>query len=81
MSDVSLASAQAPSAQGMGSEGSETEGRGHRNVKVPAGPDRGSKQSTGLARVALEAQAHCPRPEGSFPEEMTTLFAGAPCDP
>ena len=47
-------------------------------MKVPAGPDCGSKQSTGLVQVALKALAHCPRPEGSFPEEMTTLFDEEP---
>jgi hypothetical protein len=37
------------------------------NQQVPAGPDHGSKQLKGSARLALKALAHRLRPEGLFP--------------
>lgn len=52
-------------------EGKETESRGHRNVQVPAGLDRRNKHPMGLAWVALKAQAHCLRLEGSPPRAMS----------
>ena len=40
-----------------------------------AGPDPGSTQPKGLVWLALEVEAHCLRPEGFFPEKITSLNA------
>ena len=79
VSDVSLASVQAPSAVPnsiSSSEGGKPGGLRHRDEEVEGRPRPLENLPNGVRRVALKALTYCLRPEGFLPRN--TLFDGDP---